>query len=363
MKGFLPIPLLASALLLTAGCDFDFKGFIKPDDTRPGPVEHIDADERRQAALLTPTLGPIMKEVRLFRADVRSSFENGNYEALDQQAGELAEGKQVFDNGSWKIHQFYVGIGERFGRSEDQFLHDKRRLERWMEQRPDSTTARIAYADFLTEYAWHARGSGYASTVTNEGWRKFGSRLQEANEVLSPMWDSENLDPYWGSVMLRIALGQGWDAGDYRKLMSYLHASYPKYWGYDVSRAYSLLPRWHGEEGDWERFAKITSERPDGLGSEVYARIIIRMAGFYGNIYRETDAQWAPTKEGLEILLEKYPDSLTILNSAARVAVLGNDQEMAKALFEKIEDNYVDSCWKNTEQFVHYRTWARTGNW
>jgi len=334
-------------------------------DSKAGPVEHIDADERRQAALLMPTLGPVQKEIRMFRADVRSAFESGEFDKLERMAeGLIAEGDEaLFANGSWKIAQFYNGLSDRFSDSEDQFLTDLERHRRWRKEMPESTVAKIAYGDFLTQYAWFARGGGYANTVTNRGWRLFRTRLAEARDLLMPLMGEELKDPYWGMVMLWVALGQGWSETDYSKLINDLKRLAPTFWGYDLQRAYSLLPRWHGEKGDWVRYAAWAADRPDGLGDEVYARVVIRMVGFYGSVYRETSADWERTRSGLKILLEKYPKSLSLANSAARVAVVGDDREMAAELFKQIGEKYVEDCWINPEQFVHYRTWARTGKW
>lgn len=331
-----------------------------------GPVEHIDANERREAALLMPVLGPVQKEIRIFRADIRSAFEEEAFAQLEQMAASLIEDGEdaLFKTGSWKIAQFHFALGDRFGNSEDQFQADLARHQRWLKQFPDSSTAKIAYGDFLTKYAWFARGGGYAHTVTERGWRLFRERLSDAHERLLPMMDQTIKNPYWGTVVLRVALGQGWSDDDYERLMAYLKELAPRYWGYDIDRAYSLLPRWHGEdEDDWVHYAEWAANHPEGLGDEIYARIVISRVGNYGSVFRETSAQWSRTRSGLKSLLEKYPTSLTLANSAARLAVIGRDQKMAADLFEEISENFVEDSWINPEQFVHFRTWARTGKW
>ncbi len=63
-------------------------------------------------------------------------------------------------------------------------VHDRIHQE-WIAQFPASITARVAYADFLREYAWHARGTDLADKVTEEGWRLFGERLESARKMLA----------------------------------------------------------------------------------------------------------------------------------------------------------------------------------
>jgi hypothetical protein len=221
----------------------------------------------------------------------------------------------------------------------------------------------VAYAGYLTDYAWQARGGGFADKVTEEGWKLFGERLEAAGKVLVDARGMEEKDPYLWMNILTVALGQSWDADQYKKVLDEAHAFEPKFWGYDVTRAYSLLPRWHGEPGDWEAYAEQAAARPDGPGVEVYTRIVIRLRGFYANVFRESQASWPKTKEGLQILLEKYPESLWLLSEAAMLATMAEDRAMAKPLFERIGDRYIQSTWKKPERFTHFRHWAETGNW
>ena len=89
-----------------------------------------------------------------------------------------------------------------------------------------------------------------------------------------------------------------------------------------------------------------TAARPDGPGVELYTRIVFRLRRFYENIFRETQVSWPKTKEGLQVLLEKYPESLAILSEAAMLATMAEDREMAKPLFDRIGDRYLAATWK-----------------
>ncbi|MDQ3621744.1 MAG: hypothetical protein M3463_04540 [Verrucomicrobiota bacterium] len=106
-------------------------------------------------------------------------------------------------------------------------------------------------------------------------------------------------------------------------------------------RAYSLLPRWHGEPGDWEAHAEQASARPDGLGVETYARIVINLRRYHENIFRETKASWPKTREGLEQLRKKYPTSLEILSNSALLATLAEDRPLAKEMFDRLGETYL----------------------
>jgi predicted Zn-dependent protease len=83
----------------------------------------------------------------------------------------------------------------------------------------------------------------------------------------------------------------------------------------------------------------------------------------YGNVFRDTAMRWPRAKKGVETLLKKYPDSLYLKSVATRLAVLGNDRDMAKKLYEELGERFVEDAWLRKQQFVHFRTWARTGRW
>ncbi|MCI0685388.1 MAG: hypothetical protein L0Y71_25085 [Gemmataceae bacterium] len=60
--------------------------------------------------------------------------------------------------------------------------------------------------DFFIRYAWHARGSGLANTVTEEGWRKFKERLGQAKEALEQAWKIQPDDPATSTRMITITM-------------------------------------------------------------------------------------------------------------------------------------------------------------
>ncbi len=329
----------------------------------PGPVEHIDTDERLQAARLEASVDPIDREIKIFRAEVRGAFDENRFDFLEEKAQALRKSKELFGNGSWKIFQFYQGIDNRFHTGDDGWLTDLRRLEKWKKAHPDSITARIALAQFWVGYGWKARGSGYADTVTEERWAVFGERLKQAMAALDEAKRISDTDPCWYAVGLQLALGTGAPADDFDALVKGAVAIEPTFWGIDTQRAYSLLPRWYGKPGDWVKYADSVAKREGGLGEEGYARVVIHMADFYADVFRDAKASWSVTKAGLATLRKKYPKSLEILSQTARLACMGRDRMIAKEAFEDLGDTYLEGVWGKPERFVHFRTWARTGQW
>lgn len=340
------------------------RGKSDPASDENGEItENVDAGELAAAAKLKPAEDPVFREIVAFRGKSRAAYNNSHFDELEKIATEVRESKARFGNGSWKIFQFHDSLACRDEEPEGMWqLHDRIHKE-WIAAKPDSITARVAHADFFVKYAWHARGSGYADTVTPKAWKAFGIRLGKAAKILEGARTLSQKDPYFWDVALTVGKGQSWDKPAFDAVVAEAVAFEPQYFGYDLTRASTLLPRWYGEPGDWEAYAQQASERPGGLGAEVYARIVMNLQGYHDNVFRESKASWPRTREGLKLMRERYPQSLEIRSMAARMAVRAGDREFAKESFDLLGDTYLPNVWRKPERFTHFRNWAETGKW
>src|SRR5207247_7634526 len=126
---------------------------------------------------------------------------------------------------------------------------------------PQSITEPVVRARAWTDYAWDARGGGYAYTVTKEGGRQFQLRMSRAREILEEAARLPVRCPNWYGVMQEVALAQGWDREEYSHLLSEAAKAEPNYYYYYANAARFLLPRWYGRPGVWERLAGEAAKR------------------------------------------------------------------------------------------------------
>ncbi len=305
-----------------------------------------------------PGKDPIKDAIYAEQIKIRSLYNARKFAELDATAKNLRATKAVYENGSWKIAQFYSAFECQKSEPESMWqLHDKIHHD-WIAAHSGSITAHVSYADFLVSYAWKARGNGFINTVSDEGLRLMEERLEAAAEVLEAAKKIPEKDPVFYRVMLLIALGQGWEKPAYDALTNEAVTFEPKFWGYDTTRANSLLPRWYGEPGDWEAYADLAAKRPGGLGAEVYARIVISLNGYYGHVFRETKASWPKTRAGLELMVNKHPNAIEIQIHAVELAALARDQELAKAMLKRMGDNYFTAGWSSRSRAAEIRAWA-----
>jgi hypothetical protein len=326
----------------------------KTEPFKPGP----DPGGKISVASLKPSKDPVQETIYQARLKSRQSYNNRDFDALEKQAAAIRAGSGTFGNGSWQITQFYDSFDCRDEEPESMWqLHEKIHQD-WIAAKPGSVTALVAYADFLVDYAWRARGPGFAKSVTEEGWKLFGQRTLAGRRILQDASALPEKDPMWGIVALRVSMGQGAPRADYDAVVEQVKAYSPKFWAYDTARAFSLLPQWYGEPGDWEDYAEKVAARPDGLGAEVYARIVMRLFGYYDNVFKETKASWPKTKEGLEIMLKKYPGSAEIITLSAALATRAADRPFAKANFDRLGTTYLARIWDSPEEFAESHNWA-----
>jgi len=326
----------------------------------------LQACHRNQPDLVDlPGLPPIQEtkdkittEIWEFRLKTRSLYNASKFDELDALAAQIRAERARFDNGSWKIFQFYESLICRPDKPESMWQLHARIHEKWDAAKPRSITAQVAHANFFSDYAWHARGTGYSKTVTKEGWRLFAERLAKAREFLDKSVDFEPKCPMWWRVGMTVAKSQQWNRDEFEKLFDEAKAFEPQFWAYDVAKAEYLLPRWYGQPGEWEYTATLEIDRPKGLGLETYARVVEALHGYYKNVFRETHASWPQTRDGFELMRQRYPDSIAILSAYCHLACLAEDRLVTRKLFDELDGRLVADIWGNQQNFRRCRNWA-----
>ncbi len=230
-----------------------------------------------------------------------------------------------------------------------------------MDQKPDSITAPVALAETLRNYAWKARGGGWAGEVTETGWKLFHERLAECAKVLGIGAKREDRCPRWFVVAQQVALGQAWPRESYEKIYSEAVQFAPDYTGPYFSKAYYLLPRWYGKEGELERYvSEVSNQRGGEDGDVLYAWIVwyLHDLQLYRNIFQETGLSWPRVKKGFGVLQERYPESLTVQSELCYLAGHAGDRTLMRDLFTKLEGKMDECVWHEKARFIEHRQWA-----
>lgn len=293
------------------------------------------------------------------------------FDVIEQVAHSARAGKTRFGGGGWELYTIYSGLSapeERHQASDVDWSAHIERLQHWTSLYPNSITARVALASAYESHAWYARGGGYAGEVTDQGWKVFEESVNLAKLTLEEASKLTERCPHWYVVMQDVALDQGWDKPEVAALIQDAIALEPEYYYYYCEYVRYLLPKWHGNEGEAEKFADTVSSKIGGTqGRIAYFEIAALMAGAAGsNDTTLRNMSWDRIKQGYLAEVEQYRTSALKLNDFAYIAVVMHDAETARAAFEQIGKNWVDWVWKR-ENFEDGKAWAMksapSSNW
>lgn len=345
------------ALLLACGCS---KEQAADDSTAAG--EQVSTNKQNPLPFaINIAESAETREQKETRHLARSLFAAKDYDKLEALAKKYRDSQECDAKGIWKLNAVYVGLELSKQASDEEWKAHLDDYRAWVKARPASITARVALADELVSYGWRARGGDWAYKVTDDGWKSFGENLQEAEKVLAEARTLQERCPRWWSVKLQAAMGQGMERARYDALFQEAVRSQPGYTVFYNRRADFLLPRWHGERGEWEADL---AQSADQLGGEdgdlLYARVVWHMHDFgkFGNVIQQTRVSWERVDRGFAVMEKRYPDSLAAKSERAYLAGLAGNRAMARSYFDKLQGKVDLSVWKTQDRFERLAAWV-----
>lgn len=313
---------------------------------------------------LTPTLpGQGLETEQQYRAEIWPLIVSSRFDALEEAADRARSSKERVAGGTWKLYLFYdvVSTPATGYRATDRDWTERlAQLNRWVAARPQSITARVALAEAYIGYAWFARGGGYADTVSESDWKLFQTRLGQASKTLKEAQDLSAKCPHFYYVTLLLARAQGWPLEAQREVFERAISFEPSYYHSYREFAYTLLPKWFGEEGDAEAFAEESLRRIGGReGAFIYFEIATVIYCECGTPPEHLSLSWPKIQEGFAVMEEDYGATMIKLNRFASLAYLYKDREVAKRVLERVGNNWDISAWGKRSTFDEARAWAQ----
>jgi len=167
------------------------------------------------------------------------------------------------------------------------------------------------------KYAWDARGSGFASTVSEEGWILFNERLTKARAIYEEEIKNSNVspNPHFYDWSRSLALGQNWSNHKfYKELCVPVIEQYPWYFK-NLKFISHLLPQWGGRLGDPIRlFNQVANDLPEQYADEYYARCFLTSANCFEIVPSLIDFE--RLKRGVLNIFEKEFGSSYLITNA-----------------------------------------------
>jgi tetratricopeptide (TPR) repeat protein len=158
----------------------------------------------------------------------------------------------------WDARDFYVEALTNWpGRP--QWLDD------WMRQRPGSTSAWLMRGVHSMKWAWEARGSGYAETVSPQGFELFFERLAQAEAELYRAAELDPDDPTPWAALVMVGVGAQVGREQLWERFEQAIRRYPHHWRAHVNMLQGLCDKWGGSHEQMFDFVRSVSGRlPEG---------------------------------------------------------------------------------------------------
>jgi len=286
---------------------------------------------------------------------IGANMQFSNYKGLEKWCRAYASGKVRERDGMPVLSRMVAGFEAYFRdytSQRNRWRQDHHQIELWRGKYPHSYCAPVVEAIYWRKYAWHARGYGYADTVSAEGWKLFKQRLRKGAQVLREAKGLSGKTPAWATQLLKIARALQWAPAKRKAIFEQAVARFPHYPPLYFERAYADTPMWGGSwravDDDVEAAVKTSRSF---LGEGMYARV-------YWNVFGETDkshdfdffkdtlARWPRMRSGFEDLMHHYPKSAWDRNSFAAFACLADDAKTYRRLRPKlVGDGYYSQAW------------------
>ncbi len=184
---------------------------------------------------------------------------------------------------------------------------------------------------YFVDAAWNARGSGWASTVTDQGDKLFGERLAKADKILEAAYAKYPDESEMARTMIDVELGQGQGRDRMETWFQRAIKTNPDDYDAYKCKEWYLQPRWFGSPEDILNFGQecLKGENWSAKLPMILTTGVAEMAEQDPTLYTRPDV-WPLIEKTYRAYLEHYPKSSFYRTSFAVHAFDGGHPDIAK---------------------------------
>jgi len=276
---------------------------------------------------------PELEAAPLFKEPVwlgQKYVNEGDFRKLEDLIENLVTTKARNKDGRPELFMLEQGLDEWFEiprSAGDRYINMK--LEGWKREFPTSAYQPIVTAMYMNSAAWRARGNGFASTVTDEGWELFHQLSRNAWFTLINNKETSSRIPSWYSNAISFGLSAGIPAAEISSLFDEGIARHPGYLPIYFSYLRVYAPRWGGTFEDADKFIRDQVTAKTNVDGEVlYTRLYWSLDQYNGqqaSLFEESLVSWTRMRKGFEQMMREYPESDWNLANFASFACRAHD--------------------------------------
>jgi len=152
-----------------------------------------------------------------------------------------------------------------------------------------------------------------------------------------------------------VMVGQGLDREKFDKVFDEAVKAYPKHNAHYTTKLWALLPRWYGEEGEWEKFAAASGNKIGGIDGDVlYTRLIIHVIRNFGEELKTAPPDIKRVERGMAELQRRYPGDPAPKAVLCRIYYTTGNKQKARQLFNEIGTNVPKVAFDTKGSFLDF---------
>jgi hypothetical protein len=264
--------------------------------------------------------------------------------AVEELARKIHAEKGVDADGRDMTANFYACFTDdrRIDEVAENRLYQRKAVEAWLGQFPDSPYAKLAAGVFWTDYAWDLPGYNEAINISAARMKTFKSRLKMGRDWLMEARELEDVTPAWSLSMITSYRGEDGGREKFEELATAYFEKFPECESRTI--ILSMAPHWGAKPGEWEPWLRDKiKDLPADVQARAYARTLIQITGFwyYGKSRREEMIKPVTIdrellRKGLVSLTQKYPASVWVNGGDALVSsYLLADRDRTRAALKR----------------------------
>jgi len=295
-------------------------------------------------------LASVGQTVKEEPTNVATMFQNKRYDVLEKHLLSLLRERNRDKDGQSPLTLAYQKICN-IEEPERSYATKIALLKSWLGQYNSSHFANACLGMVYIDYAWDARGEGYANTITEEGGHQYEDRILTAKKYLEKAYSLDQSDPNAPARLITVAMGLGLERKEMERQFQRAILADPTDKEAYFAKLEYLKPKWYGSKEEMFSFAREAMRKasPNSMIPMVLMAAHLEMyyrSGQNASYFRNPNV-WKEMKEVYQTVTKSFPEAKTIHNWFARTAYLAGDYEVAREELKKIGDD-----WQNRQKQI-----------
>lgn len=179
---------------------------------------------------------------------------------------------------------------------------------------PKAAAAYFVKGQFYYEFAWRARGGGYADKVSEQGWKPFKENLEVAEKAFNQAWALDPGDFRIPTEMIEMAVSQQKARPEMEQWFDRAMNLNTNNYSACLKKLRYLSPKWYGSPEEMTRFGRECVESPKWGGRvplilvDAHWQLAQFLSPAQRRVYWQDTGVWTDIKNAYEKFFRLYPE-------------------------------------------------------